>query len=746
MGEVYRARDSRLERDVAIKVLPEDLLNDAEALARFEREAKAVAALSHPNILAIHDVGREGGIAFAVMELLEGETLRERMDAGPIPQRKALDFALQAAQGLAAAHEKGIVHRDLKPQNLFVTRDGIVKILDFGLVKLRAAAAGPDGESSAPTTPGTRTGMILGTVGYMSPEQVRGAPTDHRSDIFSLGAVLFEMLTARRAFREDSDVETMMSILRNDPLEASAAARSLPAELAEIVGHCLEKSPDERFQSARDLAFALRVAEREARGPSSGRSASALRPGSGAVAAAEGPGRSIAVLPFRNLSPEKESEYFSDGVTEEIINALSRIESLRVASRTSAFAFKGKDEDVRKIGAALGVGTVLEGSVRQSGKRIRISAQLINIADGYHIWSERYDRQMEDVFEVQDEIARSIAEALKVRLLPAEEAGLSVRGTDNVEAYNDYLKGLYYFNRREAPEAIAEFERALSRDPGYTAAYTGLADSYGIYGFYGGIPTLDAFAKAREAALKAETLEPDSADVRVALAIVEYYFGWNFERVEAEARRAIRLAPSSAAAYSWLGLMLGFTGRALEGLEMARKAAELEPFSPNAQANVAWTFYSSRRFEEAIAEFRRALHIDPNAPYPLWAIAVNYMQLGRHSEAIKSLEKAVEVNKRRQSHYIALLGGAYSAAGLKKEALDLLDELTRRSATEYVAPFHLAFLHVPMGNADAAMASLEQALEERNALAWWPRSSPFYDPLRSHPRFPQLLAKIVPAP
>src|SRR5262245_2157777 len=272
MGEVYRARDSRLDRDVAVKVLPQELLSDAEALARFEREAKAVAALSHPNILAIHDFGREGGVAYAVMELLEGETLRERMDAGPIPQRKALDYALQVAQGLAAAHEKGIVHRDLKPQNLFLTRDGIVKILDFGLVKLRADRAGPNGESRAPTTPGTRTGVILGTVGYMSPEQVRGAPADHRSDIFSLGAVLFEMLTARRAFREDSDVETMMSILRDDPLEASAEGKSLLAELGDIVGHCLEKSPDERFQTARDLAFALRVAERESRSPSSGRS------------------------------------------------------------------------------------------------------------------------------------------------------------------------------------------------------------------------------------------------------------------------------------------------------------------------------------------------------------------------------------------------------------------------------------------------------------------------------------------
>jgi serine/threonine protein kinase/Tfp pilus assembly protein PilF len=745
MGEVYRARDSRLERDVAIKVLPQDLVSDPEALSRFEREAKAVASLSHPNILAIHDFGSENGVAYAVMELLEGETLRERLDAGPLPQRKALDWALQIAQGLAAAHERGIVHRDLKPQNVFVTRDGIVKILDFGLVKLQVGD-GEKGSSIAPTTPGTKSGMILGSVGYMSPEQVRGQPADHRSDIFSLGVLLLEMLTGEHAFRRDSDIESMMATLRDDPLDGSIAARSLPQDLADLVGHCIEKSPEERFQSARDLAFALKVAEREGRTPSPGRpeSGSGSRP-RGAAIAADSSKTSIAVLPFRNLSPEKESEYFSDGVTEEIINALTKIEALRVASRTSSFAFKGKDEDVRRIGAALGVASVLEGSVRQAGKRIRISAQLINVADGYHLWSERYDREMQDVFEVQDEIARSIAEALKVRLLPAEEAGLSSRGTEDVEAYNDYLKGLYYFNRREAPEAIAEFERALSRDPNYTDAYTGLADSYCIYGFYGGIPTLDAFAKARGAARKAEELEPDSAATRVALALVEHYYGWDLEKEEAETKRAILLAPSSAAAYSWLGLLLAFTGRTTEALEMSRKATELEPFSANAQANVAWGYYGARRFEEAVAEFRRALHIDPNAPYPLWAIGLTYMQIGRHSEAITALEKAVEVNKRRQSHFVALLGGAYAAAGRNGDALDLLDELTRRSATEYVAPFHLAFLHVPMGNADEAVACLERACDERNALAWWPRTSPFYDRLRSHPRFLRVLEKIVPA-
>jgi eukaryotic-like serine/threonine-protein kinase len=744
MGEVYRARDSRLERDVAIKVLPESLLSDGEALARFEREAKAVAALSHPNILAIHDFGRERGIAYAVMELLEGETLRDRLDAGAIPQRKALDYALQIAQGLAAAHDRGIVHRDLKPQNVFLTRDGLVKILDFGLAKsLPAPPAAEEETKPVSGASGTRPGIILGTVGYMSPEQVRGAPADHRSDLFSFGTILYEMLSGERAFRSESEVETMTAILRDDPPELSRSGRGISPEIEEIVTHCLEKNPEERFQSARDLAFALRVADRDARA-ASGRPDSASRPGT-APAPPEASRPSIAVLPLRNMSAEKENEYFSDGMTEEIINALTKIEALHVASRTSAFAFKGKDEDVRKIGAALGVKTVLEGSVRRFGKKIRVTAQLINVADGYHLWSERYDREMEDVFAVQDEISRAIAGMLKVRLLPAEEAKLASRGTENVEAYNDYLKGRYHFNRREPPAAIAEFERALARDPGYTHAYTGLADSFCIYGFYGGIPTLDAFERARAAARKAHELEPQSADVHVSLALVEHYYGWDLEREEAELRRAIDLAPRSAPGYSWLGLCLGFARPGAEAVEAARRATALEPLSANAQANVAWAFYGWRRFEEAVQEFQRALHIDPNAPYPLWSIGLSHMALGRNQEAVATLEKAVEITDRKQSHYLGLLGGAYAAAGDPQRALAVLDELQLLSSSQYVAPFHFAYLHIPLGNSDEAMSCLEKACAERNALTWWIRDAAFYDPIRSHPRFPALLAKIAPA-
>jgi serine/threonine-protein kinase len=733
MGQVWRARDTRLDRFVAIKILPDELVEDADALARFEREAKAVAALSHPNILAIHDFARQGSVVYAVMELLEGETLGDRLAADTLSARRAVEYALQIAHGLAAAHERGIVHRDLKPQNVFVTRDGQIKLLDFGLAKSTRSSMG--GQTGALTQPG----LVLGTVGYMSPEQVRGEGVDYRSDIFAFGIILYEMLAGQRAFQRDSDVETMIAILKEDPAELMPAGHAVPRELTELVAHCLEKSPEQRFQSARDLAFALKVQEREG-WPISGSTA----PGSGARHAAAREA-SIAVLPFRNLSAGPENDYFSDGMTEEIINALTKIEALHVASRTSSFAFKGKDEDVRKIGSALGVGTVLEGSVRQSGRKLRITAQLIDVASGYHLWSERYDREMEDVFAVQDEIARSIADTLKVRLLPAEEERLAARGTADIEAYNHYLKGRYHFNRREPREAIAEFERALAIDPRYTDAYTGLADSYCIHGFYGGIPTVDALARARKAARKAHDLEPDSADVHVSLALVEHYFGWDLDREEVELRRAMEISPRSAAAYSWLGLMLPFRRRFSEGLELARKAAELEPHSANIQTNVGWALCVARRFEDAVREFERALAIDPNAPYPLWSIAIPLQSLGRYGEAVATLEKAVELTLRRQTFYLALLGAANAYAGRRSQALRQLEDLRARPAADYVAPFHFAFIHIALGDAREAIACLERGCAERNALGWWLRECPVYDPIRADPGFASLSNRIVPA-
>ena len=746
MGEVYRARDTRLERDVAIKVLPESIQADREALARFEREAKLVAALSHPNILAIHDVGREGEVAFAVTELLSGETLRERMVAGGLGLRKAVEYCRQIALGLAAAHARGIIHRDLKPENVFVTSDGHVKILDFGLARLEARSAAP-GASAEATVARTRPGTVLGTVGYMSPEQVRGEPADYRTDVFSFGCVLYELLFGEPPFRAETDVETMTGILREEP-PALRRKSAVPAELVSVVARCLEKKPEERFQSASDLAFVLGVLALEPGAAPVGSAAETrARAASSASsrAVSDSSRASIAVLPFRNLSPDPENEYFTDGITEEIINALTKVESLRVASRTSAFAFKGRDEDIRKIGEQLGVRTVLEGSVRRAGSRLRVAAELVNVADGYHLWSDRYDREMADIFAIQDEIALAIANTLKVRLLAADEGALVSRATDDVEAYNHYLKGKYFFNRRVPREAISEFEQAIARDPEYAPAYTGLADAYCIFAFYGGIPTLEAFAKARAAASRAQEIEPDSPDVHVALGLVEHYFGWDFEREDREFLRAIELAPRSAAAYSWLALKRTYVEGPAAARPFALKARDLEPLSPNIQVNVAWTYFAERQFEEAEREMRRALELDPDALYPLWAHGVTLQRMGKHAEAVQNLERAVALTERRQSWYLALLGGGYGSGGRRAEARAILQELRDRSSAEYVAPYHFSFVHLGLGDHAEAIAAIDAAAAERNALAWWPISSPVFDSLRGDPRFEAILRKFVPA-
>ncbi|HWZ85386.1 MAG TPA: protein kinase [Thermoanaerobaculia bacterium] len=732
MGEVYRARDTRLSREVAVKVLPELSADDAEALARFEREARSVAALSHPNILAIHDFGRSDDVSYCVMELLEGETLRERLAAAAIPPRRAVEYARQILHGLAAAHDRGIVHRDLKPDNVFLTRDGLVKILDFGLALQAAGPVVADGSDERSLT---ASGTVVGTPGYMSPEQIRGKGVDHRSDLFAVGVILYEMLTGRRAFQRTSPVETMMSILQDEP--SFEAGRRVPAELTDLLTHGLEKSPEDRFQSARDFAFALQAGERDTSGPRS--------PAGGTPHPVETAEASIAVLPLRNMSAGADAEYFSDGMTEEIINALAGIASLRVAARTSSFAFRGKDTDVREIGRELGVRTVLEGSVRQAGQRLRITAQLIDVSTGYHIWSERYDREMQDVFAVQDEISLAIAGALKVQLLPAQEESLVAPGTRNIEAYNRFLKGRYFFNQRASKKAIVEFEAAIALDRNFASAYTGLADSYGTFGFYGGIATREAFAKARSAALRAQELEPDSADVHVALGIIDHYYGWDLEREERHLRRAIALAPRSAEAYSWLACMLSASPRFDEALEVGNRGVALEPLAANAHVNATWAYYFSGRFQEAVTGFRRAVNVNPNAVYALWALGLACRATGDHEEGIAALETLVSLTDRKMTWALAVLGGNLASAGRVEEARALAAELEARSAREYVPPLHLAFIRAPLGETDATLTLLERALEERNTLLWvWTGPAPVFASLRSEPRYQAVRAGIKP--
>ncbi|MGH9366922.1 MAG: serine/threonine protein kinase, partial [Thermoanaerobaculia bacterium] len=502
MGEVYRARDTRLGREVAVKVLPASFSQDADRLRRFGQEARAASALNHPNILTIHDVGQQDGAPYVVTELLQGDTLRGHMAAGALAPRRALEHALQIAHGLAAAHERGIVHRDLKPENIFVTRNGRVKILDFGLAKL-TEAPGSTSQTNLPTAgPATDPGVILGTLGYMSPEQVRGKASDARSDIFAFGAILYEMLSGRRAFQGDTAADAMSAILTKDPPELSATNRNISPGLDRAVRHCLEKDPERRFHSAHDLAFDL-----DALSDASGAAPQALRPARSwkrmalpiaaaailalAVAAiwwrrstTTGAALdSIAVLPFVNASKDPETEYLSDGITESIINSLSRLRELRVVARSSVFRYKGRDEDPQKAGRELNARAVVSGKVLQRGDTLSVQADLVDVGNGAQIWGDHYDRKLSDILTVQEEIAKEISEKLRLRLTGEEKEKLKKRYTESTEAYQLYLKGRYEWEKRTAAglqQSTEFFQKAIEKDPAFALAYAGLADSYAV--------------------------------------------------------------------------------------------------------------------------------------------------------------------------------------------------------------------------------------------------------------------------
>jgi len=744
MGVVYRARDTRLGRDVAVKLLPEQVAVDAAVLARFEQEARILATLSHPNLLSIHDVGNVDGKAFVITELLEGSTLRERLGSAEIGAARGIEWGLQIAQGLAAAHERGIVHRDLKPENVFVTRDGIIKILDFGLARRVEQTIVGRQRNQALTDAGT----VLGTVGYLSPEQARGFPADHRSDIFSFGVVLYELVTGRGAFEMPTAAETLTAVLRDEPPPIADCGRTVPAEVEEIVRHCIEKEPADRFRSARDLVFALRLADRAV--ARHGNANSAARAAPDPAPAASSPEPSIAVLPFRTVGGGSEGEYFSEGMTEDVIAALSRVPGLRVAARTSSFAFRGKDEDVRRIGNELGVAAVLDGSVRQVGQRLRVTTQLIDVARGYNLWSERWDRDLADVFAVQDEIARAIAATFQARL-PGTAAALSnpnlaappvVPRTHDVAAYDHLLKGRYLWNRRRLHESVTELEIAVTRDPDFHEAHTALSEAWAVWGFYGGIPTWEAWARARAAVERAEELAPGDAAVPLCFGVIEHYYGWSSAHAERFFNLAVERNPANAEPYFWLGLCVGVSGRLDEGLAYAREAARLEPHSANGRAAIGWPLLMARRYDEAAAELAAAVALG-DSPFALWSYGMVLSTLGRHDDAVAAHRTAVELTGGRYTHYVALLAGALALGGKRDEARTLLAELDARTAREYVPPYDRAVVLTALGEDEAALGALERAYEQRNAFLWARIHFPHFERLAGAPRYQALVARLA---
>jgi serine/threonine-protein kinase len=714
MGVVYKARDTHLDRFVALKVLPPERVTDPERKRRFVREAKAASALNHPNIITIYDIDQESGTDFMVMEYVAGQTL-SRLIARGLALKEAVKYAIQIADALAAAHAVGIIHRDLKPANVMITgtegsgRPGLVKVLDFGLAKLTEWSQGEA------TRTMTAEGVVVGTCAYMSPEQAEGRAVDARSDLFSFGALLYEMLSGRRAFAGPSNLATLTAVLHKEPAPLGGEA---PAELERIVMRCLRKNPDERYPGACEVKQALEEV--------------ALTPASLP---------SIAVLPFANLSADKENEYFSDGLAEDIIDALTQVPGLRVMARTSAFAFRGKEVDISEIGAKLKVGHILEGSVRKAGNRIRVTAQLVKVSDGYHLWSQRFDREMTDVFAIQDEISQAIVEKLRVRL--AGDRPLVKRHTENVEAYNLYLRGRHSIFRA-TPESLAKgkeyLEQAIALDPNYALAYTGMSDYYGASAISGFMVGSEAFSRIRSAGLAALKLDDTLAEAHALLGLARAMGDFDWVEAEREFRRALELNPASPMVHLHYGWhCLRAMGRLDEELSEARRAVELDPLSASYNNNLGYVYDLTGQHELAIAQCRRAMDLDPSMYLPHSVLAMAYGRTGRFKEAIAAAQKGCELSGRTPLA-LGILAGADGRAGREDEARALLEELATRRRTAYVPPFAMVAAYGGLGEADQVLEWLEKGVEERDMLVVSSvKSEPAYAPLHAHPRYRALL-------
>lgn len=683
MGEVYRALDTRLGREVAIKVLPASVARDPERLARFKREARTLAALNHPNIATIFGVEDEA----LVMELIEGDTVFERIERGAICVEDSLRIALEVASALEYAHQRGVIHRDLKPANVKAAER--VKVLDFGLAKIQEVA----GAGDATITGATQAGMIMGTAAYMSPEQASGRPVDSRSDIFSFGVLLYEMLSGRRAFSEDTAISTIGAILYKEPQPLHEIAPQVPPELDAVVTRCMAKKPAERFQSMPEVREALKK--------------SLTRP----AAAAEKEGPSLAVLPFANLSADKENEYFSDGLAEEILIALSQVKGLRVAARSSAFSFKGKQADPGEIAAKLNVGHVLDGSVRRSGNRVRVTVQLVDARRCIPLWSERYDRQMEDIFEVQDEIARAIAAQLQVAL----GAGGVKQATQSVEAYELYLKGRHYFNQRLASTmrlAMQCFEQAIKEDPSFALPYAGLADCYAILRVYGFIRHEEGQGPALAAVNKAKSLEPNSWEVIVSEGLYYFYFG-DWQASGAHFERALQINPRSSLAQGYFAIYLAMARKRDDAISHAHTSYRMDPLNPFAHALAACTFQILGEPAAGIPLTEKALELQPDFLFGLWMKGLLLTELNRPEQALPTLEKVVGIS--RAPIFVALLAMSYGRAGRKEEVLRLLRELDeRRERGEFVSAWSPAGAMIELGDLDGVRKALQEARAESN--------------------------------
>jgi serine/threonine-protein kinase len=765
MGRVYKVFDTRIKEKIALKLIKPEIASDKETIERFNNELRLTRKIRHKNICQMYDLGEAEGIHFITMEYVPGEELKNmiRMSKS-MSVGAAVNIARQVCEGLAEAHRLGVVHRDLKPGNIMIDREGDVRIMDFGVARtLKEKGV-------------TGAGVIIGTPEYMSPEQVEGKEIDQQADLYALGIILYEMVTGRRPFEGDTALSIAVKQKTEIPKNPREVNAQVPEDLNRLILRCLEKDKRKRYRTADELLTELVQVEKgipttekaipQSKALSSreitvkfnlkrlttpavvvvviGLAALAywlfLPKKQGPAAAASK--RSIAVLPFADLSPAKEHDYLCDGIAETLINALSSIKDLHVPGRTSAFSFKGKDLDTREIGQKLNVDTVLEGSVQVSGDRLRVTARLTSVNDGYQIWSDNYNQKIDDIFAIQDDIAQKIMTALKIKLLGEKEkqTQLVKHYTENREVYSLYLKGRYFWNKREKDDLIKSieyFQEAVNKDPSYALGYSGLGLAYVTLGSNGFFPSKEVFPKAKAAALKALEIDQDLDEAHVALGAVLHWYEFDFVGSEKEFRRAIDLNPGNGDAHHWYSWLLMNSGRSEEAIKEALLARDLDPFAPRKNADAAFMFYYTRDYPRAVEELKKSIEMFPEHQGNYWRIARVYLQIGKYKEAIESI-----VRFAKQQDFVPSLAYAYALSGEKEKAQEILDKVLRNLGQQYFPAVQVAEVYVAMGDKKQAFFWLEKAFAEVDFSLAYLRVLPELDPLRSDPRFIELLRKI----
>ncbi len=770
MGEVYLAHDERLEREVALKVLPAETLADEAARKRFRKEALALSKLNHPNIATIYDFDTQDGVDFLVMEYVEGTTLSEKLSNGALPEKDVAKLGGQVADALEEAHERGVIHRDLKPGNVMVTPKGQAKVLDFGLAKL----AQPVSETAV-TESLTEGPRLAGTLPYMAPEQLQGEEVDARTDLYALGTLLYQMATGQRPFPETQTPRLIASILNKVPVTPRAINARVSPELERIILKCLEKDPEIRYQSAKEIGVDLRRLGSPASVSAVIEPTPSRIPWPRAVGASlavvallavlfalnvgglrdrlrggvtPGQIQSIAVLPLDNLMGDTEQEYFVEGMTEALTSELGKISALRVISRTSAQQIKKRMEEtgesLQEISRQLNLDAVVEGSVLRSGERVRVTAQLIHAATDRHLWTESYERDLRNVLKLQSEVARAIAEEIKVALTPQEQARLSKAPTVNPDAHELYLKGRYLSNKwvgNEIRKSLDYFAQAIEIDPSYAQVYAGLAEAYILLGNLSHMPLKESHPKARTLAAKALEIDDDLAEAHVALAITMSEYYWNWLEAEKHFQRAQRLNPNSAPTHQWYAEFLADMGRFAEAIAAAKRARALDPLSAPSNATVGRVLYTARQYDQALEELQKTLDMFPEFGYTYIFLSLVYNQKEMYEEAFEVAQRGRNIMG-DSPEPVALQGYALARAGKRREAFKLLGELQARSQQQYVPPFLFTILYEALGDQQRAIESLEEAFEDRSWFLRMLKVEPVLDPLRSDPRFQDLLRRM----